>query len=42
METEQLQMQVDKLNLKTDQQQQELETQESIITQLNDFLARQQ
>ena len=43
METErtQLQMQVDGLKNKIDHQQQQLEAQESIITQLNDFLSRQ-
>ena len=43
METErtQLQMQVDGLQNKIDQQQQQLEAQENIITQLNEFLPRQ-
>ena len=43
METErtQLQMQVDGLKSKIDHQQQQLEAQESIITQFNDFVSRQ-
>ena len=43
METErtQLQTKVDGLRLQIDQQQQQLEAQQSIITQLNEFLAKQ-
>ncbi len=43
METEQtqLQMQVDGLKNKINQQQQQLEAQENIITQLSEFLSRQ-